>query len=69
MLKIKKIEVEDLSENIIGKYITNSDKEIFYKVVKRYEGELSKEILLELESNLSVDDYILLRDYYILEEE
>lgn len=66
MLKIKKIEIEDLNEEIVGKYITDSNKTEIYKVIKRYDGELSKEVLVE--DNLAIDDYMLLNDYYILVE-
>lgn len=66
MLKIRKIEIEDLNEEIVGKYITDSNKNEFHKVIKRYDGELSKEILVE--DNLAIDDYMLLNDYYILVE-
>lgn len=66
MLKIKKIEIEDLNEEIVGKNITDSNKTEIYKVIKRYDGELSKEVLVE--DNLAIDDYMLLNDYYILVE-
>lgn len=66
MLKIKKIELDDLNENIIGKYITDANKTLFYKALKRYEGQLNYEVLLE--NNFAIDEAILLKDCYVLEE-
>lgn len=66
MLMIKKIELNDLNENIVGKYITDSNKTSFYKLLKRYEGELNYEVLLE--NGFAIDEEILLRDWYVLEE-
>ena len=71
MLRIEKIELKHLNKNIIGKYIKDSNKDTFYKVIDYINGEMEYEVILEnkLENGGSVDDSTLLRDYDILVEE